>query len=118
MSTPGDSRPEPQLRSLIDEWNEALRARDVTGRTAHYADEPGHVLTPSKKQCRVLFIHASHLTGLGNNDRDARCCRWTERCSRQITAAGPSREIRRSFAGVWEKVRGQRPHVPFVLLAK
>jgi ketosteroid isomerase-like protein len=39
MSTPGDSRPEPHLRSLIDEWNEALRAKDVTGRTAHYADD-------------------------------------------------------------------------------
>jgi ketosteroid isomerase-like protein len=39
MSTPGGSRAEPHLRSLIDAWAEALRAKDVTGRTAHYADD-------------------------------------------------------------------------------
>ena len=39
MSTPGSDRAEPHLRSLIDAWAEALRAKDVTGRTAHYADD-------------------------------------------------------------------------------
>ena len=38
MSAP-DSRPEAEIRSLIEAWTEAQRARDVTGRTAHYADD-------------------------------------------------------------------------------
>jgi uncharacterized protein (TIGR02246 family) len=33
------SRPEAEVRSLIEGWTEALRARDVDGRTAHYADD-------------------------------------------------------------------------------
>jgi ketosteroid isomerase-like protein len=39
MSTPVSSKPESHIRSLVDGWTEALRARDVTGRTAHYADD-------------------------------------------------------------------------------
>ena len=38
MSTPV-STPEPEIRSLIGEWTEALRAKDVARRTAHYADD-------------------------------------------------------------------------------
>jgi uncharacterized protein (TIGR02246 family) len=39
MSTPVSSTPEPHIRSLVDAWTQALRAKDVTGRTAHYADD-------------------------------------------------------------------------------
>jgi ketosteroid isomerase-like protein len=39
MSTPVSGEPERHIRSLIDAWVEALRAKDVTGRTAHYADD-------------------------------------------------------------------------------
>jgi len=39
MSTPAVSEPEPHIRSLIGAWTEALRARDVAGRTAHYAED-------------------------------------------------------------------------------
>ena len=38
MSTPLTA-PEPEIRSLIGEWAEALRAKDVARRTAHYADD-------------------------------------------------------------------------------
>ncbi len=38
MSTP-IGPPERQIRSLIEAWTEALRAKDVAGRTAHYADD-------------------------------------------------------------------------------
>ena len=38
MNTP-DSKPEPQIRSLVEGWTEALRAKDVAGRTAHHADD-------------------------------------------------------------------------------
>jgi uncharacterized protein (TIGR02246 family) len=38
MSTPV-GQPELQIRSLIEAWTEALRAKDVAGRTAHYADD-------------------------------------------------------------------------------
>lgn len=38
MSRP-DSKPELQIRSLFKDWAEALRARDVAGRTAHYAED-------------------------------------------------------------------------------
>jgi ketosteroid isomerase-like protein len=31
--------PDIQIRSLIEGWTEALRAKDVAGRTAHYADD-------------------------------------------------------------------------------
>jgi uncharacterized protein (TIGR02246 family) len=34
-----DGKPESEIRSLIDAWAEALRAKDVAGRTAHYADD-------------------------------------------------------------------------------
>ena len=34
-----DSKPEGQIRSLFEGWTEALRAKDVAGRTAHYADD-------------------------------------------------------------------------------
>jgi uncharacterized protein (TIGR02246 family) len=33
------SQPELEIRSLIEAWTEALRAKDVAGRTAHYADD-------------------------------------------------------------------------------
>lgn len=32
MSIPASSEPELHIRSLIDAWTEALRAKDVTGR--------------------------------------------------------------------------------------
>jgi uncharacterized protein (TIGR02246 family) len=38
MSTPA-SPPEGQIRALVQAWNQALRAKDVTARTAHYADD-------------------------------------------------------------------------------
>jgi hypothetical protein len=38
MSTPVSTL-EPEIRSLIGEWTEALRAKDVARRTAHYADD-------------------------------------------------------------------------------
>ena len=38
MSTPA-GKPELHIRSLIGEWAEALRTKDVAGRTAHYADD-------------------------------------------------------------------------------
>ena len=38
MSTPA-SKPELHIRSLIGDWADALRAKDVAGRTAHYADD-------------------------------------------------------------------------------
>ena len=38
MSTPV-SEPELQIRSIVGEWAQALRAKDVAGRTAHYADD-------------------------------------------------------------------------------
>jgi ketosteroid isomerase-like protein len=38
MSAPGRQR-EAEICSLIEAWTEALRARDVAGRTAHYADD-------------------------------------------------------------------------------
>ena len=38
MSTP-NSKPEIEIRSLIGEWAEGLRAKDVARRTAHYADD-------------------------------------------------------------------------------
>lgn len=38
MSTPV-SEPERQIRSIVGEWAQALRAKDVAGRTAHYADD-------------------------------------------------------------------------------
>jgi uncharacterized protein (TIGR02246 family) len=33
------SQPELEIRSLIEAWSRGLRARDVDGRTAHYADD-------------------------------------------------------------------------------
>ncbi len=39
MSSPVNSEPERHIRSLIEAWTDALRAKDVTGRTAHYADD-------------------------------------------------------------------------------
>src|SRR5258707_2219605 len=39
MSSPFNSEPERHIRSLIEAWTDALRAKDVTGRTAHYADD-------------------------------------------------------------------------------
>jgi uncharacterized protein (TIGR02246 family) len=38
MSTPA-SPPEDEIRALVESWNEALHAKDVSGRTAHYADD-------------------------------------------------------------------------------
>jgi uncharacterized protein (TIGR02246 family) len=38
MSAPA-SPPEAEIRSLIEAWTQALHARDVTGRTAHYAED-------------------------------------------------------------------------------
>lgn len=38
MTTPV-GQPELQIRSLIEAWTEALRAKDVAGRTARYADD-------------------------------------------------------------------------------
>src|SRR5258708_36762436 len=39
MSSQVNSEPERHIRSLIEAWTHALRAKDVTGRTAHYADD-------------------------------------------------------------------------------
>ena len=38
-ATPTASEPELQIRSLIGEWSEALRAKDVARRTVHYAGD-------------------------------------------------------------------------------
>ncbi len=57
-------QPELQIRSLIEAWTEALRAKDVAGRTAHYADD-------------VLIFDVIHpLQHAGLNALRQRLARW------------------------------------------
>jgi ketosteroid isomerase-like protein len=63
MSTTASDN-EIQIRSLIGEWAEALRAKDVAGRTAHYSDDV------------LVFDVINPVQYMGLDDLRQRLTRW------------------------------------------